>query len=64
MSWDAYVEISGTIEHETDKAILFKTDAMGDPKVWVPKSLIDWTEEASDGLTVISVPEWFAEREF
>lgn len=43
------------IEHETDEAILFKSDA---DRFLIPKSLIDDWDAG-----MVSVPVWFAEKE-
>ena len=58
------VMIEGTVERETDLAILIAID--GDPqhKEWIPKSQIDW--ESSGGIfkigdnIEIEIPEWLA----
>lgn len=58
MSHSDTVEISyDEIVTETDMAILFKDDK---EQFWIPKSVID---EHDEDDKVVSVYEWFAEKE-
>jgi hypothetical protein len=52
------IDIAVTIEHETDMALLVYD---GDTKTWVPKSQIQYDEDAQVGDTIdIEMPEWLA----
>ena len=51
-----YIGISGSIEWETEKAILFYD---GKIKVWIPKSQIEDIEWA-EKIVTITIPEWLA----
>jgi len=59
------ITVSGTLEAETDKAILLKIeDEHLEPiTVWLPKSQIEYDEdEAQQGENLdISCPEWLME---
>lgn len=50
MSRSDLVDLSGTLEHETEKAIL--VDFGGDEPVWIPKSQCEYTEEKDGSVTV------------
>jgi len=51
-----YIEITGQIKYETDKAILLFD---GKKEVWVPKSQIEDMEREKNMIT-ITIPEWLA----
>lgn len=53
-----YIEISGRIKAETDKAVLFYG---GNVQVWIPKSQIEGIERVEEGFT-ITIKEWLAEE--
>jgi hypothetical protein len=53
-----YIELCGTIEAETEKAILFFD---GIKKVWLPKSQLEDIEWNADRKTVtVTMKEWLA----
>ncbi len=52
--------VSGTLRRETDRAILLEVDV---DEHWLPKSQIDWTEDAEPGEEIdVEVPEWLADE--
>ena len=52
-----YIELTGTIEAKTEKALLFNDG--GGKEVWLPLSQIEDQEEENGILTII-IPEWLA----
>ena len=52
-----YIEIAGTIEAETDKAILLNDGAQ---KVWLPKSQVEDIDRQEKGVAIVTMPEWLA----
>jgi len=48
-----YIDHKG-IEHQTEKAILFKR---GESKLWVPKAVIE-----DEGDEVVAVQKWWADK--
>lgn len=61
---DETATIEGTVERETDLAILIAIDGDLEHKEWIPKSQIEW--ESSGGIfkvgdsVEIEIPEWLA----
>jgi len=54
------IEICVRISHETEAALLV-SDTDDTEKSWLPKSQIDYDEDAGIGDTVVvTVPEWLA----
>lgn len=51
-----YIEITGTIEAETERAILLNDGAR---KVWIPKSQLEDVERRG-GIAIITMAEWLA----
>lgn len=59
MSRNDMVEISGTVLHTTDMAILI--DA-GTGEAWLPRSQIEFDAEPEKGdFIIVQVPEWLAQ---
>lgn len=52
-----YIEITGTIEAETEKAILLND---GNLTRWLPKSQCEDIERQEKGVVVVTMPEWLA----
>lgn len=58
MSRSDEVTVSGVLVRQTDAAILVNVE---DVEVWLPKSQIDYTEDAFPGEEIdIVLPEWLA----
>jgi len=51
-----YVEITGQMKYETDKALLLFD---GKKEVWIPKSQIEGMEREKN-MIIITIPEWLA----
>jgi hypothetical protein len=55
-----YIELSGEIRFETERAILF---CDGNKEVWLPRSQIEDIDlTTSPPSAVITIPEWLAEN--
>jgi hypothetical protein len=52
------IRLSGTIKHETAKAILFSCDGQ---EMWLPKSVVE-IDNLGEGAAVVAIPEWLASR--
>jgi len=51
------VEVFGEIRKETDKAMLLFD---GVREVWIPKSMIEYSDTNKYGQTLVEIPEWLA----
>jgi len=52
-----YIEITGQIKYETDKAMLLFD---GKKEVWIPKSQIEGIEKKERRMVAVVIPEWLA----
>ena len=61
------MKLKGTIEHETDKAILFHITSDGEgcnlqgQTEWFPKSKTKMNKKIVDGQRIIRIPNWLYE---
>ncbi len=55
------IELTMTLHHQTDAAILVSDDGEEKNAVWLPKSQVEWEMKAVKTQTVtVDVPEWLA----
>jgi hypothetical protein len=63
---EADMELELWVHFETDKAFLVSEDNENDNGVWLPKSQIDWVEDAQQRRkgyrTTFYVPMWLCEK--
>jgi hypothetical protein len=57
------IELTMTLHHETDAAILVSDDGEEKNAVWLPKSQIEWTmKDHKTQTVVVDCPAWLAEE--
>lgn len=60
MNRDDLVSLEGTLEHETEKAIL--VDFGGDDPVWIPKSMCEYDEPDRKGNITVEMKRSLAKE--
>lgn len=56
------IDVTVSLHHQTEKAILVSDDGDEKKAVWLPLSQIEVTETKKSGIVEVALPEWLAEK--
>jgi hypothetical protein len=54
------IDITVSVIHETEKAVLISETGEKDKSVWLPKSLIEIEGTSKAGIIIVTIPEQLA----